>query len=132
MGWIYKLSITNSMKRDLILTAGEVSYGELVGGFFHHCIAPGESKEIAVKGCDWDPAGITFEVNYQDAPPPGKRLYGQLKLSVDIPYWKSKNKSECTTTGSLRQTGFTSIKNGENSFAGAICVYSTEEDSEDE
>lgn len=120
--WTYKISIDNQLDRALELVTSSVPWGKCERAF-PKIINPGEIGEFSVYSPAGVPSGIEFYFTMRDkVNVKGEPSYGSFSFSVDVPYWKHKNKSSFKCTGILTQTGFQEIPDGNHDFSTAVTI----------
>lgn len=116
--WTYKLLIKNTLDRPLVLKALDIPYGTKKKAT--EVIPPNGDGECTVFSSAGKPTGIEFYVTYADKCE--NSPYGSFTISIDIPFWKSKNTSKCSTTGIIKVEGFQNVPNGNHDFQNSIIV----------
>lgn len=118
--WQYKLLIKNTLDRDLKLDSIRIPYGK-EDTISKNIPANGEGvcTIYSPKGKAY---GIEFFVTYSDIYTKEQNPYGSFTVYVDIPYWKHKNSSNCSTTGILEVEGFQEVPDGNHDFENSIIV----------
>lgn len=121
--WTYTITIINDMDRALELVSSSVPWGERSKPFPKE-IAAGEYGEFTVYSGAGDPWGIEFYFSMRDkVEKKGEPHYGSFSFSVDIPYWKHKNKSSFQCNGIISQNGFEKIPDGAHDFSTTVTVF---------
>ena len=115
------------MDRPLKLESKNIAWGKEEGkksypDNFPTQIEPGKSGIFYVYSPAARSYGIEFYLNFHDVAPEDKFIYGTVRISVDMPYWKHQNTSSCTVTGLLQKTGFQKVPDGAHDFSTSVTI----------
>lgn len=119
--WTYTLVVNNQTDRPLKLLSKNIPYGK-VNGSLPDKILPGEEGVYTIYSPAGKASGIEFYLIFKDESQKDEPSYGTMSVSVDMPFWKHKNKSSCITTDFLVATGFEKVPAGNHDFMTSVTV----------
>lgn len=124
--WTISISVYNSLDRTLKLEDMRVPWGDEKSRA--DTIAPGQTGNYCVVAGAGTAYGPELFFTLRDIPPAPeagaapKPSYGALNVHVDIPYWKSCNTLDVTTSGMLQAGGYAGLPSGQHDYVSGMTI----------